>query len=335
MPISRQVDRQMGAGRTAAARAEWIADHRALCVRPDRSSRPCRGAVAVETRNRAQFGEKHFDTASARGIARGRADAPPAATTMRSANSGLAHSRSCWPRARENADDDDDDGRGGAQPAAAKHRRSLYQAARRGRERGSGSRRASRPSALRIRSAAIRCRQALAASGARASPKDPALAELVRKEQDLGKQVNAQLGALNNVLALPSTRARRRRASRPINASIDKLRGDRDKARAEINKRFPSYADLSIPSRRVSTQIKATLADGEAMLSFYFGRDAELRLGGAEGRTGCVRGDQGDRRRHPEQGAQAARGARAAGGDDLRHSRRSISSSATSSIRCC
>ena len=34
--------------------------------------------------------------------------------------------------------------------------------------------------------------------------KDKALAELVRDEQDLTKQVNAQLGVLNNTLELPS-----------------------------------------------------------------------------------------------------------------------------------
>ena len=41
--------------------------------------------------------------------------------------------------------------------------------------------------------------QALADSSARAVAKDPALAELVRNEQDLAKQVSAQLGALNNL----------------------------------------------------------------------------------------------------------------------------------------
>ena len=46
--------------------------------------------------------------------------------------------------------------------------------------------------------------QALTDSSARAaSIKDPALAELVRNEQDLGKQVGAQLGLLNNILAMP------------------------------------------------------------------------------------------------------------------------------------
>ena len=117
--------------------------------------------------------------------------------------------------------------------------------------------------------------QALTASGARASIKDPALAELVRNEQDLGKQVSAQLGLLNNILALPSAQ-RDEKGVKGLNASIGKLRSDRDKARAEINKRFPSYADLVDPKPPSVAQIKATLADGEAMLSFYFGRDASF-----------------------------------------------------------
>ena len=103
--------------------------------------------------------------------------------------------------------------------------------------------------------------------------KDPALAELVRKEQDLGKQVNAQLGTLNNVLSLPSNE-RDEKGVQAINASIDTLRADRDKARQEINQRFPSYADLIDPKPPTVEQIKATLTPGEAMLSFYFGREA-------------------------------------------------------------
>ena len=46
--------------------------------------------------------------------------------------------------------------------------------------------------------------QALADSSARAVAKDPALAALVRTEQDRAKEINAQLGALNNLLALPT-----------------------------------------------------------------------------------------------------------------------------------
>ena len=50
--------------------------------------------------------------------------------------------------------------------------------------------------------------QAFTASSARMIAKDPALAELVRSEQDLGKQVGAQLGALNNIVGVAVERAR-------------------------------------------------------------------------------------------------------------------------------
>jgi CHAT domain-containing protein len=112
--------------------------------------------------------------------------------------------------------------------------------------------------------------QALAASSARMTVKDPALAELVRSEQDLTKQVNAQLGTLNNTLALPPS-DRDEEGVRTLTAAIAKLRADRDKARAEINRRFPSYADLVDPKPPTVEQIKAALKPGEALLSFYFG----------------------------------------------------------------
>ena len=113
--------------------------------------------------------------------------------------------------------------------------------------------------------------QALAASSARAAARDPALAELVRKEQDLTKQVNAQLGALNNVLAIPSA-DRDEKGARELQASIATLRTERDKARQEIKQKFPAYADLVSPKPPSVAEIRATLADGEAMLSFYFGQ---------------------------------------------------------------
>ena len=72
--------------------------------------------------------------------------------------------------------------------------------------------------------------QALAASSARMLAKDPGLADLVRQQQDLTKQVNAQLGLLNNVLSLPPGE-RDQKGVYAINAQIDKLRADRDRAR--------------------------------------------------------------------------------------------------------
>jgi CHAT domain-containing protein len=113
--------------------------------------------------------------------------------------------------------------------------------------------------------------RALAASSARAAAQDPALAELVRKEQDLTKQVNAQLGALNNVLAIPSA-DRDEKGVQQIQAAIATLRTELDKARQKIKQKFPAYADLVSPKPPGVAEIRTTLADGEAMLSFYFGQ---------------------------------------------------------------
>ena len=113
--------------------------------------------------------------------------------------------------------------------------------------------------------------QALTASRARMSAKDPALADLIRKEQDLSKQVNAQRGALNNALSLPASE-RDDGVVKALNASIESVRADRDKARAEIRRGFPTYADLIEPKSPGVDDTKGALRDGEALLSFYFGR---------------------------------------------------------------
>jgi CHAT domain-containing protein len=116
---------------------------------------------------------------------------------------------------------------------------------------------------------------ALAESSARMVAKDPALAQLVRAEQDAAKQINAQLGALNNMLSLPSDQ-RDTETIAAINAEIEKLRINRKNARLEINKQFPAYADLLDPLPPTVDQIKAALRPGEALLSFYFGQDASF-----------------------------------------------------------
>ena len=114
--------------------------------------------------------------------------------------------------------------------------------------------------------------QALADSSARMVAKDPALAELVRTDQDRAKQINAQLVALNNLLAQPSDQ-RDAGTVQAMTTEIDKLRGERKAARQEINKRFPAYADLIDPKPPSVDDIRAALRPGEALLSFYFGQD--------------------------------------------------------------
>jgi hypothetical protein len=117
--------------------------------------------------------------------------------------------------------------------------------------------------------------RALANSSARVVAKDSALAELVRKEQDLAKEISAQLGALNNLLALSSAE-RDEGSVRAINAAIEKKRADRKAARQEINRRFPTYADLVDSKPPSVDEIRAALRPGEALLSFYFGQNASF-----------------------------------------------------------
>ena len=112
--------------------------------------------------------------------------------------------------------------------------------------------------------------QALAASSARMTAKDPALAELIRKEQDLNMQVNALLGTLNNTLALaPSERDDA--GVKSLGAIIAKMRAERASARNEIGRRFPSYAELIYPKPPTAKAVAAGLRQGEVLLSFYFG----------------------------------------------------------------
>jgi CHAT domain-containing protein len=225
-------------------------------------------AQALLKRELARVGEKHFDTAVAHGtLAMGYLKAgrdADAVTEFRAAIPIMMAS------AREVSDDDD------TTVVAARSQRlqtivEAYIAMLGGGQKNSNDvaiETFSLADAIRGRSV----QQALAASSARALAKDPALADLVRQQQDLTKEVNAQLGLLNNVLSLPPAE-RDDKGIKAIYAQIDRLRADRDKARADIGKRFPSYADLIDPKAPSVDDIKASLKPGEALLSFYFGND--------------------------------------------------------------
>jgi CHAT domain-containing protein len=217
-----------------------------------------------------RVGENHFDAAAARGtLAIGYTRAGKDAEALREFKAAIPIMLT---GARENAEDDD--------PTLVAARSQRLQViiesyiallARGNRSNDIAVETFTLADSVRGRSV----QQALAASSARMIAKDPALQELVRQEQDLGKQINAQLGTLNNVLSLPSNE-RDDKGVAAINAAIYKLRADRDKARGEINRRFPTYADLVDPRPPSVDQIKATLRPGEALLSFYFGQDGSF-----------------------------------------------------------
>ncbi|MGY3544505.1 CHAT domain-containing tetratricopeptide repeat protein [Bradyrhizobium sp. USDA 4469] len=218
-----------------------------------------------------RVGENHFDAASARGtLAIGLMRARRDADAIREFKAAIPIMMA---NANENADDEN------TTVVAARSQRLqtivesylLLLARSEGTGGAVGEETFSLADAIRGRSV----QQALAASSARAAAKDPALAELVRKEQDLTKQVNAQLGTLNNVLAIPSAE-RDEKGAQQIQASIAALRGERDKARQEIKQKFPVYADLVSPKPPSVADIRATSSDNEAMLSFYFGQNGSF-----------------------------------------------------------
>jgi CHAT domain-containing protein len=124
-----------------------------------------------------------------------------------------------------------------------------------------------------IRSRAVQ--KALTASSARMSVSDPALAAAIRQEQDLRQETGAQLGQLNTLLALPGAERDEAGVSE-LRRHIEKLRADHTRLRADIDRRFPDYADLIDPKPPTLDHIKDALRPSEALLSFYFGREASF-----------------------------------------------------------
>jgi CHAT domain-containing protein len=223
-------------------------------------------AQAALKREVDRVGERHFDTAAARGtLAMGYALARRDADAIREFKTAIPI---LMVASRENTDDDDDTSADARNQRLQNIVEAYIALLAKGGDTTTGQV-ALETFALADAIRGQSVQRALSASSARSVAKDPALAELVRKEQDLGKQANAQLGALNNALG---SNARDENVVKATRATIDKLRADRAKVRDEINKRFPSYAELIDPRPPTVAQIKEALVPGEAMLSFYFGR---------------------------------------------------------------
>lgn len=114
--------------------------------------------------------------------------------------------------------------------------------------------------------------RALAQSAARVSVRDPALADLVRREQDARSQINALFALIANIQAAPADQ-RDDKAASALRAQVDQLRGSRAKLREEIEKRFPDYANLIDPKPVTLEQARKVLAPDEAMVTFYLGEN--------------------------------------------------------------
>jgi CHAT domain-containing protein len=114
--------------------------------------------------------------------------------------------------------------------------------------------------------------KALVASALRMVARDGALADLIRKEQDLEKQLGAELGLLNNLLGLPSKQRDGAVVDR-LTEQIATLRHEQANASAELKKRFPDYAEFVDPAPPTAADVQAMLRPRESFLSIYVGHD--------------------------------------------------------------
>jgi CHAT domain-containing protein len=115
-----------------------------------------------------------------------------------------------------------------------------------------------------------RVQQDVAAGASRAAAGDPELAALVRKEQDLQKQ----LGALERVLT--SAMGQRQKDWAAIDTLKDQIRtftNAREVLLEEIERKFPTYADLMNPMAPAVDALQRQMRSGEAVVSFYIGKD--------------------------------------------------------------
>jgi CHAT domain-containing protein len=107
----------------------------------------------------------------------------------------------------------------------------------------------------------------------RAAVRDPALAELIRREQDALQESAALQGALANLVAVPASQ-RDAAATREITARVAALRDEMGALGQRIRSAFPDFDALRRPGDASIARARQALAPEEALLSFHVGRDA-------------------------------------------------------------
>lgn len=125
---------------------------------------------------------------------------------------------------------------------------------------------------------------ALTSGLARSAATDPALAELVKHEQDTAQRLSAQHGLLTSLLAVPLDQ-RSPQAIERIRGEIASLAKERKALFAEIEQKNPSYANLLNPKPASLDSVRAKLGEDEAMIAIYVG--AEHSYVWAFGKTGA------------------------------------------------
>lgn len=126
--------------------------------------------------------------------------------------------------------------------------------------------------------------RALAIAASRASIKDPALAELATREQDLQREIGQLADALANLLSRGRVQEQDAVVAEMRNNLIG-LRTRHDEVSQTLARRFPDYASLINPRPVGLDAVRAVLKPGEAMVSIYPGSTHSLVWGLAAGRS--------------------------------------------------
>lgn len=113
---------------------------------------------------------------------------------------------------------------------------------------------------------------AVAASSARMTLRDPALAGLARQEQDQRQQLNVSFKALGDLLSLPADQ-RSEKAVADMKQAIESQRGEYVVTAQRIAREFPDYAALIDPRSPTTGEVRDVLQPQEAFLSIYVGEE--------------------------------------------------------------
>ncbi len=111
--------------------------------------------------------------------------------------------------------------------------------------------------------------RALTASAARASIKDPQLAQIARKEQDLQRRITSLGELLTGLLSappeqqLPGIQAK-------LRTDIESFTKERDALKKDIERRFPDYAEMVEPKPATVERTQRLLRGDEVLVSWYF-----------------------------------------------------------------
>ena len=115
--------------------------------------------------------------------------------------------------------------------------------------------------------------RALTSSAARSNIKDPQLANLARKEQDLQQRINTLTTLLTGLLSAPADQ-QLPTVQAKIRTDIASFKSERDSLKKEIERKFPDYAQLVDPKPASIVSIQKILKPDEVLVTWYFADNA-------------------------------------------------------------